>query len=103
MLAILHHLLTLVILACAGAAGYCILLVFRSTIKVVSARKDGVPLFRAMTGTNILRKPDLYKPEARKWAERYFWGFIGGALFGFAAIWLAMLQQWLAGEPIGFR
>ena len=70
---------------------------------MVSARKEGVPILRASVGHNIIFKPSLYKPEARKWAERYKWGLIGAPLFFFAAVGIALLLQWVGNEPIGFR
>jgi hypothetical protein len=91
----LNHLATILSVICIAGAAYCVISVFRCTIKVVSARKDGVPITRAMAGTNILFKPELYKPEARKWAHRYVWSFICCPLFFFAAFVLMILRQWI--------
>jgi hypothetical protein len=99
----IRHLLTIVSFACAAGMAYCVVYVFRCTIKMVGARKDGVSIFEAMAGTNILRRrPQLYKPEASQWSERYFWSLICAWLFFFAAVGFAMLRQWVGGETIGF-
>ena len=95
--------LTVLFFGCAVMAFYCGINVFRCVINAARERKPEVSLIVAIRVWNILFHPELYKPESRKWADRYTWCVIGTTFFIFAGMGIGLLMQWLGNEPVGLR
>src|SRR5262245_44691322 len=92
--------LTVPLIASVVGAFYCFVTAFRSLVNVAYARKDDVPLWKALDWYNIWFKPELYKPEARKWANLFSWCLIGMPFCMFAFVGIGLLMKAIDGKPL---